>query len=166
MGGEFGQRREWTHEGELDWHLLEHPGHAGVQRLVADLNALMRAEPALHERDFTHDGFEWLEQGDFERSVTAFVRRAPHGAPLIVAANLTPVPREDVLLGAPRHGRWRLVLDTDAPVYGGSGYAGERALFETVPLPAQGRLHSLRVVLPPLSIIVLRHEGHGQEHAS
>jgi 1,4-alpha-glucan branching enzyme len=162
MGGEFGQWREWTHEGELDWSLLDDPSHAGVQRLVADLNQLLRAEPALHEVDFGHEGFDWLEQGDAERSVTAFVRKGVGGRePLIVACNLTPVPRDGTLLGAPCHGRWRKVLDTDAALYGGSGYGGEQALFETLPLPAQGRLHSLRVALPPLSLIVLRHEGHG-----
>ena len=47
MGGEFGQRREWQHDGSLEWHVLHYPLHAGVQRWVRDLNRLYRATPAL-----------------------------------------------------------------------------------------------------------------------
>ena len=161
MGGEFGQWREWTHEGELDWGLTERPAHAGLQHLVADLNRMLRCEPALHQRDFTWDGFEWIEGGDAERSVMAFLRRpAGGGAPLLVACNFTPVPRDNVLLGVPHHGRWQEVLNTDAPLYGGSGW-GNLGCVDSSPLPAHGRLHSIRVVLPPLSVIVLRPERHG-----
>jgi 1,4-alpha-glucan branching enzyme len=156
MGGEFAQWREWGHERELDWDLLAYPTHAGVQKLVAELNRLLRVEPALHERDFTWDGFEWLEQGDPDRTIMAFTRRGADGRrPLVAAFNFTPVPREDVLLGVPMPGAWRVLLDTDAPGYGGSGYAQGALTVDTSPLPAQGRLHSLRVKLPPLAAIVL-----------
>jgi 1,4-alpha-glucan branching enzyme len=161
MGGEFAQRREWTHEGELDWALAESAPHAGVQQLVADLNRLLRAEPALYQRDFSADGFEWVEGDDADRGVIAFLRRpAAHGATLLVACNFTPVPRENYLLGVPAAGRWQEVLNTDAQNYGGSGW-GNLGGVESSPLPAHGRLHSVRLVLPPLSTIVLQHERHG-----
>jgi 1,4-alpha-glucan branching enzyme len=157
MGGEFGQWREWTHEGELDWALLERPLHAGLQRLVADLNRLLRHEPALHQRDFGWEGFEWIEAHDTERSTSAFLRKPadPGAPPLLVACNFTPVPRENVLLGVPRPGRWQELLNTDAAVYGGAGW-GNLGGVETSPLPAHGQLHSVRVTLPPLSVLVFR----------
>jgi 1,4-alpha-glucan branching enzyme len=156
MGGEFGQWREWGHERELDWDLLAYPTHAGVQTLVTELNRLLREEPALHERDFTWDGFEWLEQGDSDRSITAFIRRGAEGRrPLVAAFNLTPVPREGVLLGVPSPGTWRVLLNTDAAAYGGSGYATNVSAVDTSPLPSQGRPHSVRVALPPLGAVVL-----------
>jgi 1,4-alpha-glucan branching enzyme len=162
MGGEFAQWREWTHEGQLDWGLLEHPLHAGMQRLVADLNALLRREPALHERDFSWEGFEWVEGSDAAHSVMAYLRKRADGRGwLLVVCNLTPVPRQNYLLGVPARGRWHEVLNTDAQIYGGSGW-GNLGGVESAPLPAHGRLHSVRLTLPPLSTLVLRHEGHGE----
>ena len=148
--------REWAHERELDWELLAWPTHAGVQALVATLNRLLRDEPALHERDFSWDGFEWLEQGDPGRTLMAFARRGADGRrPLVVAFNFTPVPRDDVLLGVHEPGTWRVLLDSDASAFGGSGYARGMTTIESSPLPAQGRPHSLRVTLPPLAAVVL-----------
>jgi 1,4-alpha-glucan branching enzyme len=159
MGGEFGQWREWTHEGELDWSLTQQPRHAGLQCLIADLNRLLRDEPALHQRDFSWEGFEWIEGHDAERCIVAYLRKPAAGAPLLVALNLTPVPREDVLLGVPLPGRWRVLLNTDAPRYGGAGWGGELGR-TTSPLPAHGKLHSLRIALPPLAAVVLKPEHH------
>jgi 1,4-alpha-glucan branching enzyme len=159
MGGEFGQWREWTHEGELDWALTELPPHAGLQQLVADLNRLLRAEPALHERDFAGDGFEWIQAHDADHSAIAFLRKPADGKrALLVACNFTPVPRENYLLGVPARGRWHEVLNTDAQAYGGSGW-GNLGGVESAPLPAHGRLHSVRLVLPPLATLILRHEN-------
>jgi 1,4-alpha-glucan branching enzyme len=158
MGGELAQRSEWTHEGELDWALIEQPEHRGVQQLVTDLNRLYRGEPALHRRDFTLDGFRFVENHDSERSVIAFLRYAGEdSAPLLIACNFTPVPRENYLLGVPAHGRWRELLNTDAQIYGGSGW-GNLGGVQSSPLPAHGWPHSIRVVLPPLAVIVLKHE--------
>ncbi|MDZ5458405.1 1,4-alpha-glucan branching protein GlgB [Azohydromonas lata] len=165
MGGEFGQWREWTHEGELSWGLTQQPLHAGVQRLVADLNALLKSQPALHELDFGWEGFQWLEAQDSERSLLAFLRRPARrdAKPLLVACNFTPVPRENVLLGVPARGVWRELLNTDAEPYGGSGW-GNLGRIESSPLPAHGQLHSIRVVLPPLAVIVLQHESYGDNN--
>jgi 1,4-alpha-glucan branching enzyme len=161
MGGEFAQRREWSHEGELDWALAEQPLHRGVLHLLSELNRLLQEEPALHELDFSGDGFEWVEPHDGERTLIAFMRRAATGgAPLLVVCNLTPVPRENVLLGVPRRGRWTTLLNSDAADYGGSGWPCAASV-DTLPLPAHGRMHSIRISAPPLATLVFRHDPHG-----
>jgi 1,4-alpha-glucan branching enzyme len=158
MGGEFAQWREWTHEGELDWWLTQYLPHSGMQRLVSDLNAVMKAEPALHQLDFSHEGFQWIIEQDAGRSLTAFLRKPADGdvSPVVVACNFTPVPREDVVLGVPRAGRWVEVLNTDAPAYGGSGW-GNLGEVHTRSEGAHGHAQSVRLVLPPLAIVMLRH---------
>jgi 1,4-alpha-glucan branching enzyme len=162
MGGEFGQRREWAHDGELEWGLAADPGHAGIQRFVADLNRLLRAEPALHERDFTHEGFEWLEGNDAAQSVVVFLRRAApaDGPMLLIACNFTPVPRQNYVVGVPEDGYWREVLNSDARLYGGGGW-GNLGGVPATPVPAKGRRRSITLTLPALSTLVLRHEPHG-----
>jgi 1,4-alpha-glucan branching enzyme len=160
MGGEFGQRREWTHEGELEWFVSGMEGHAGVMRFVGDLNRLYRAEPALHQLDFTPDGFEWVSD-DSQTSVLVFLRRpATGGTLLLVACNFTPVPRTNVVVGVPHDGLWREILNSDATNYGGSGW-GNLGGVRAAPVPSNGRPHSVTLTLPPLSVIVLRHEAHG-----
>jgi 1,4-alpha-glucan branching enzyme len=161
MGGEFAQRREWTHEGELEWWVSDLPEHAGVKRAVRDLNRIYRGEPALHKIDFSPDGFEWLDLGNAEVSVIAFLRKAPGaGAPLLVACNFTPVPRPNFMVGVPFRGTWHEILNTDAREYGGSGW-GNLGSVESVPVSTQGRVESLNLNLPPLSTIVLRYGSHG-----
>ena len=119
MGSEFGQHREWNHDAELDWGLLQDPGHAGVQRLVRDLNRLYRSRPALHERDDDPGGFSWTEVNDSAHSVFGFIRHghAP-GQQVLVACNFTPVPRHGYRMGVPQGGVWRECLNTDsAPLW-------------------------------------------------
>ena len=123
MGGEFGQRREWTHDGELEWWVSELPEHAGVKRLIGDLNRVYRRETALHQIDFSPEGFEWVDVGNGELSIIAFLRKsAGDGAPLLVVCNFTPVPRANFLMGVPSRGVWREIINTDARDYGGSGW--------------------------------------------
>jgi 1,4-alpha-glucan branching enzyme len=156
MGGEFGQRREWTHEGELEWWVSELPEHAGVKLLMRDLNRIYRSEPALHRVDFSPDGFEWLDLGNADISVIAFLRKAPgEGVPLLVVCNFTPVPRDNYLVGVPSRGVWREILNTDAREYGGSGW-GNLGGVESVPVTTQGRVESVNLRLPPLATIILR----------
>ena len=158
MGGEIGQRREWAHEGELDWGLLELPAHAGILRFTADCNRLLRAEPALHERDGDAQGFEWIDCNDSEQSVVSFLRRGrSDGRTLLVACNYTPVPRENYRVGVPTLGLWREILNSDAAAYGGSG-VGNHGGREAVPVPCHGRVASLTLTLPPLGILFLVHE--------
>jgi 1,4-alpha-glucan branching enzyme len=156
MGGEFGQWREWNHEGSLDWHLLRYQEHHGVWQWVRDLNLLYRNEPALHEIDFEHAGFAWLDFSDQEQSVISFLRRGRKTADLFLAIfNFTPVPRFNYRVGAPEGGWWREVLNSDAAEYGGDGY-GNSGGAEAAAVPIHGRTHSLSLTLPPLGLLVFK----------
>ena len=155
MGGEFGQRREWSHEAALEWWVLQYPEHSGVQRWVADLNAVYRAEPALHQVDFDASGFEWIDFRNADQSVISFLRRPREGAPVMAVCNFTPVPRINYTVGAPQGGWWRELLNSDAPIYGGSGM-GNFGGVEAAPVAAQTRSHSLTLTLPPLSIVMFK----------
>ena len=157
MGCEFGQRREWTHEGALEWWVLQHPEHAGIQRWVADLNALYRQQPALHEVDFDAAGFEWIDSHDAQASVLTFLRRPRRGPPVLAACNFTPVPRANYVVGVPEGGYWRELLNSDATHYGGSG-VGNFGGVQAAPVAGQGRPHSLVLNLPPLSTVFLKPE--------
>jgi 1,4-alpha-glucan branching enzyme len=161
MGCEFAQRREWTHEGELEWWVSDLPGHAGIKRLIGDLNGVYRRETALHQMDFSPQGFEWVDIGNAEMSIIAFLRKsATDGAPLLVVCNFTPIPRSNFLLGVPARGLWREIINTDARDYGGAGW-GNLGAVESVPVASHGRVESVSLTLPPLSTIVLRWESRG-----
>jgi 1,4-alpha-glucan branching enzyme len=158
MGGELAQEVEWNHDGSLDWGALERPGHAGVQRLVADLNAIYRGEPALYELDFEPQGFRWLDANDVDRNVIAFLRVAADGERVLACVcNLSPVPREGYRLGLPHGGRWAEVLNTDSEHYGGSN-VGNLGGVEAGPVPWQGQPWSAEISLPPLAAVWLRAE--------
>jgi 1,4-alpha-glucan branching enzyme len=155
MGGELAQRGDWSHERSLDWHLLGAPAHAGVRSLVGDLNRLLR-EPALHAKDFDPAGFEWVDANDADTSVLSFLRRAGDGAPdLLVILNFTPVLRQSYRVGVPRGGVWQEVLNTDAPLYGGSG-VGNFGAVEAAPVSSHGRPYALSVTLPPLGALFFK----------
>lgn len=154
MGCEFAQEREWDHDQSLDWHLLESPQHAGVQRLVRDLNQLYRATPALYEQDFVPAGFEWIDHNDAECSVLSFVRRGTDPRKLtMVVCNFTPTVREAYRVGVPHPGVYREVLNTDAAVYGGSGVQASPADMPAETTPWNGRPQSISLSLPPLSTV-------------
>jgi 1,4-alpha-glucan branching enzyme len=154
MGSEFGQRREWQHEESLEWHVLQYPLHAGVQRWVRDLNHLYRRTPALFELDFSPEGFQWVDNGDAESSVISFLRKDRAGTPVLVVCNFTPVVRENYRIGVPRPGHWHERLNSDARDYGGSGQ-GNLGGVDAAPLPAHGHFHSLSLRLPPLAMLFL-----------
>jgi 1,4-alpha-glucan branching enzyme len=156
MGDDFGQWDEWNHDRGLDWHLLDRPLHSGLRRWVRDLNTFYRGQPSLYEVDFEPAGFEWVDCGDFEGSVISFLRRAkdPADASLFIC-NFTPVPRHNYRVGAPVNGYWREALNSDAPLYGGSGQ-GNSGGVEAVPVPLHGRPYSLNLTIPPLGVLVLR----------
>jgi 1,4-alpha-glucan branching enzyme len=158
MGGELGQEREWSHERSLDWHLGLDPAHAGIARWVGDLNRLMRAEPALHARDFEPGGFEWIDCNDTEASVVALLRRGRAGDPDVVAVlNFTPLARPGYRVGVPHPGFWREVLNSDAAEYGGSG-AGNLGGRDAAEPGAHGRPWAVELTLPPLGAVFLRHD--------
>jgi 1,4-alpha-glucan branching enzyme len=153
MGCEFAQVAEWSHERSLDWHLLEHPEHAGIQSLVRDLNRVYRAEPALWERDSDPAGFRWLEANDADANVMAFARAGAERV-VVVIANLSPVPRYGYRVGLPRSGRWREALNTDSEYYGG-GDVGNLGGVEAEPIPWHEQPFSAELTLPPLATIWL-----------
>ena len=156
MGGEIAQRAEWDHERSLDWHLLDQAPHEGIRRLVRDLAARYRERPALHELDCDPAGFEWVDASDTAASVLSFLRKAgsPDAPPVLVVCNFTPVPREGYRVGVPTGGTWRELLNTDAEVYGGSGW-GNLGGVVAEPEPAHGRPFSLPLTLPPLACLYL-----------
>jgi 1,4-alpha-glucan branching enzyme len=161
MGGEFGQGLEWSHERSLDWHLLGVDRHAGVMTWVRDLNHLLRAEPALHLRDFEPGGFQWVDCNDAESSVLSLLRTGEgEGAEILVVLNYTPIPRHNYRIGVPRGGFWRELLNSDSQRYGGAGW-GNLGGQEAAPVGAHGRRHSLSLTLPPLSALFLRAERGG-----
>lgn len=135
------------------------PLHSGLLRWVRDLNTCYRGQPALFEIDFAPEGFEWIDCNDFQRSVISFIR---HGKRrdnmLLFVCNFTPVPRANYRVGAPLEGHWREILNSDAPLYGGSGQGNQGGL-ETAPLPIHGRPFSLNMTLPPLGVVVFQPEG-------
>jgi 1,4-alpha-glucan branching enzyme len=154
MGTELAPWREWDHDGELEWGLLELPTHAGVCRWIGDLNRLHQRERALHEGDFEADGFEWVIGDDRDQSVFAFIRRAPGARPVLAVANATPVPRPNYRVGVPSAGAWAELVNGDAEVYGGSG-VGNLGCVDAVPVPAHGSEWSIALSLPPLALVML-----------
>ena len=154
MGGEFGQLREWDHDRELSWHLLEDPKHRGVQRWVRDLNRLYRSEPALHSLDHESEGFSWIDCSDAEAGVISWLRIGEDGVPVLVVCNLTPVTRTDYGVGVPRAGVWRELLNSDAESYGGRG-RGNYGQVRASAIALHGQIHSLALTLPGLSALFL-----------
>ena len=152
MGGEFGQWSEWNHDLSLDWHLLENPMHAGMQKWVANLNHIYRTEPALHELDFDWQGFDWIDCNDSEQSVISLVRKGKSKEEVVLAvANFTPVPRYDYRIGVPTGGFWRELLNSDAGDYGGSGL-GNFGGVHADEISHHGQPYSVNLTLPPLAI--------------
>jgi 1,4-alpha-glucan branching enzyme len=158
MGCELAQEQEWSHSRSLDWHLLERPRHAGVQRLVRDLNRLYRESPALWQLDAEPGGFRWLVVDDRDANVVAFARFARDGRTVVAAANLSPVPRSGYRLPLPRPGRWREVLNTDAAAYGGAD-VGNMGGVRAEELPWGGESASAEVTIPPLGVVWLTPDG-------
>jgi 1,4-alpha-glucan branching enzyme len=161
MGAELAQVREWNHDAELDWHLLDRPGHAGVQRLVRDLNHLYTSRPALHARDADPGGFAWIDVQDRAKSVFSFLRFG-HGRAEQLAAvfNLTPVARHGYRIGVPQPGVWIERLNTDSGHYGGSN-VGNNGAVTADDVPMHGHAWSLVLNLPPLGAVYFEPEVAG-----
>ncbi|HET8798818.1 MAG TPA: alpha amylase C-terminal domain-containing protein, partial [Thermoanaerobaculia bacterium] len=167
MGGELGQYREWNHDAGLDWHLLEYPVHAGIHRWLEDLNKAYRDIAAFHELDMSPDGFEWIDCNDMENSTISLIRhsKTQPDRPLVAVLNFTPIPRHNYQLGVPRGGRWTEVLNSDAPLYGGSGQ-GNMGGVDAAPLPLHGRRWSVTLTLPPLGAVFLLAEPESESTVS
>jgi len=154
MGSELAQYNEWDFRRALPWELLDDPMHAGVNRLVADLNRLYRVHPALHRHDFEQGGFEWIDCHDAGNSVLAFMRRAEDGF-VIVVLNFTPMVHNGYRVGAPEPGMYEEIFNSDSAVYGGSNQ-GNLGRVMAAPEPWMNRRACLTLTLPPLAGIVLR----------
>ena len=156
MGCEFAQQREWNHDRSLDWHLLDDPQHAGVQRLVRDLNHLVQATPALYQLDFVPGGFEWIDHNDAEHSTLSFIRRGSDGQTcIVVVCNFTPVPMAGYRLGVPQPGHYRECLNTDSQHYGGSNVGTPFGVATAQQVQSHGRPWSIVLSLPPLATVML-----------
>ena len=159
MGGEFGQWKEWNHDESLEWHLLQYEPHSGVQKWVEDLNRFYSAQPALYELDFEPGGFEWIDCNDSASSALSFIRKGNStNDMLLMIFNFTPVVRYSYRVGAPRGGFWKELLNSDAPIYGGSGQ-GNLGGVEARSMSEHGRPYSLTLTLPPLAAIFLKNES-------
>ncbi|MBB4192387.1 1,4-alpha-glucan branching enzyme [Rhizobium aethiopicum] len=155
MGGEIAQPGEWNHDASISWDVLDRPAHAGLQRLVKDLNSFYGEEPALQFGDFHPEGFEWAAADDAVNSVLGMLRYSrERSSSVLIVSNLTPVPRYGYRIGVPQDGVWIERMTTDAREYGGSGLVNGAVSSE--PVPAHGRRHSLSLTLPPLATIFLK----------
>ena len=159
MGCEFAQAAEWNHEQSLDWHLLAQPAHAGMQRLVRDLNGLYTSSPALYTQDFGPEGFEWVDHQDAARNLLAFVRKGSAGELMLVLCNFAPVVHHGLRVGVPCAGSWQERLNTDSAHYGGSNVGTPLGAAHSEDVPAHGRSQSIVVDLPPLATVFLAWTG-------
>ncbi len=156
MGNDFAQRQEWNAEQSLDWHFLGYEPHRQVNQFVKDLNSLYRAHPALYEVDFESTGFEWIDFSDVDSSVLSFIRWSrEHKELLLIACNMTPVPRLRYRVGVPKAGFYREILNSDAREYGGSG-VGNLGGVSSEPVSWHSRPHSVELNFPPLGVNVFR----------
>lgn len=156
MGCEFGQKHEWQHDESLEWELLQQPQHAGLRRWIEDLNRFYRSEAALYQQDFSPDGFQWMDCHYAEKSVLSFVRRGYNLADtVLVVCNFTPVVRDNYRVGVPSGGYWHELLNSDTDLYGGSG-VGNFGGVEAGPVSAGEMHHSLKLRLPPLSVLFFK----------
>ncbi|MBL8952268.1 MAG: 1,4-alpha-glucan branching enzyme, partial [Myxococcaceae bacterium] len=153
MGGELAQHHEWNNDASLDWHLLEQPGHQGIMALVSELNRVMREEPALYRWDFKPEGFAWVQADSRDLNTFAFLRKAHDARQVLVVANFSPVVREGYRVGAPHGGKWRVLLDSDGRMFGGSGVNLEVSRADGPPW--DGQPASLTLTLPPLGVVWL-----------
>ena len=156
MGSEFGQSAEWNFEGSLDWHLLQYPYHEGIKKTITDLNKLYKTEPALHEKQFSPKGFEWINYSDHQNAVITYIRKGNKPKDdIIVACNLTQVVRKNYRVGIPKKGKLTEIFNSDAIIYGGSGVVNPNKL-KVEALPYDGRDYSIELLLAPLSVTVYK----------
>lgn len=157
QGAEFGQSEEWNFQHSLDWHLLQYAPHKGVQALIKDLNTFYRNEPALFEKQFLPEGFEWIDYNDAENSVLVYIRKGNDTKDhLVIACNMTPVPRENYKMGVPREGQLKEVFNSDLKLYFGSGNYKNKTQ-QTNAIPWQYRDQSITVNIPPLAMVAFKY---------
>jgi len=155
MGGEFGQTTEWDSNRSLDWHLLRYAPHNGLFKFIAALNTLYKSQPALYEKSFSQDGFEWVELGDHENSILVYYRKGENKKDdLVIVLNLTPVIRYYYRIGLPHKGEYEVILNTDDEHYYGSGVRVDNIVAEV--FHWMNKEFSAKLTLPPLGGVVLK----------
>ncbi len=157
MGNEFGQFREWNEKRSLDWHLVSWDSHGKVLQMMKDLNHIYKENSPFWEIDHYYTGFEWIWCDDADNSIVSFVRKDDHGNMILCVFNFTPVVRNDYRLGAPAHGAWKEIFNTDSELYGGSN-VGNLGEVWTQDIPWQNRDCSLSIKLPPLAAVYFKLE--------
>lgn len=154
MGMELAQWGEWNYESSLDWHLLDFDNHRGFHLFFKELNSIYRRYPALHEADFSPEGFEWVDANDSENSIFGFMRYdKKREQEVLVMANFTPEPRYNYRVGVPHDVHWKEIFNSDAQQYGGSGM-GNFGGVDTNPVPYHGKEQSINILLPPLAVVM------------
>jgi len=158
QGAEFGQSEEWNFQKSLDWHLLQYKPHKGVQKLIKDLNTLYKTEPALYEKQFEQEGFEWIDYNDAENSVLVYIRKGNKPKDnLIIACNMTPVPREDYRIGLPKKGKLKEVFNSNEKDYFGTGDFKNKSLTSEAE-KWQNRKNSVTISIPPLTMLAFKYQ--------
>jgi 1,4-alpha-glucan branching enzyme len=158
MGSEIAQYKEWNYKESLDWDLLKYEYHLGIQNLVKQLNQLYKSEPALFEKAFSPDGFEWIDFGDNQNSTISYMRKGNKTEnDLIVIANLTPVTRENYRIGLPSSSNWNVIFNSDGSAFGGAGLDIPSTVKPDT-TEKHYRKYSGAFTLPPLSVLVLKSE--------
>ncbi|WP_242092461.1 1,4-alpha-glucan branching protein GlgB [Aestuariivivens sediminicola] len=156
MGGEFGQYNEWDFKGSLDWNLLEFEPHHNLQTFFKALNTFYKETPALFEKQFSHEGFEWINYDDHENCVISYIRKGQDPEnDVVVVCNLTPSIREDYGIGLPRKGKLKEVFNSDDKNYGGSAVHNKRAI-TIKKQPWNGKDYSAKITLPPLAVTIFK----------
>ncbi|WP_347156755.1 1,4-alpha-glucan branching protein GlgB [Pontibacter chitinilyticus] len=159
MGAEIAQGSEWNHDSSLDWHLLEYSHHRGVQDEIRALNQVYKQEPALYERAFDPEGFEWVDFNDAHNSVMSFLRKGNSPDEVIlVVCNFTPAVHDHYKMGVPLQGQWDEVFNSDDERFGGSNYRGNQEPLHSVAEPYHGRDYSLELKLSPLSVMYFKYK--------
>ncbi|WPO78160.1 1,4-alpha-glucan branching protein GlgB [Flavobacterium sp. KACC 22761] len=158
MGAEFGQSDEWNFEKSLDWHLLQYDYHSGIKKVITDLNQLYKSQPALFEKQFTGEGFEWINYSDHQNAIVSFIRKGNNpDENLVVVCNFTQVVRENYRIGISKKGKLKEIFNSDAKIYGGSGVGNPTSIKIDIS-PYDGRDYSVELILPPLSVTVYSFE--------
>ena len=158
QGAEFGQSEEWNFQQSLDWHLLQYKPHKGIQALIKDLNKFYKKEPALYDKQFSAEGFEWIDYNDAENSVLVYIRKAKNEAEnLIIACNMTPVPRDNYRIGLPKSGELKEIFNTDLKKYFGSGEY-KNSIISSEKQAHQFREISAEINIPPLGAVIFKYQ--------
>jgi 1,4-alpha-glucan branching enzyme len=156
MGSEFGQSSEWNFESSLDWNLLQYPYHEGIKNTISDLNQLYKKQPALYQKQFSSEGFEWINYSDHQNAIIAFIRKGNDSKDdIIVVCNFTQIVRDNYRIGIPRKGKLKEIFNSDSENYGGSGVSNSQKI-KIEATPYNGKDFSTELILPPLSVVVFK----------